>query len=227
MPQSHFHALLLGLEQQLVVVGGDGQHHALPALPLELHHLGPLVLGDHLLAVPELLDQLELLLGGEKHLAAVLIKEDVLLAGVKQQLLLLLWRLNKQVLWLLLLYHHLLLLLLYHHLLLRLLNHHLLLRLNVQLLLALLLGQEELPGLLLTQHQSLLLLRQRLLRQEEALAPDVDDLTRGLPGGQLGGAAALDDLDTLPPLPDLGLGPVRAGDLDVGPGGNIEHGLIL
>ena len=113
-------------------------------------------------------------------------------------------------------------------LLLLLLHHHLLLRLNVQLLLALLLSQKKLLGLLLTEHQPLLSVRERLLRQEVTLSPDVDDLTgpgpeHRLSGGQLGGGAALDDLHALPPLSDLSLGSVGAGDLDIGSGGNIEH----
>ena len=92
-------------------------------------------------------------------------------------------------------------------------------------------GQEELLGLLLTQHQALICVWERLLGQEEALAPDVDDLAApgpgldaddGLPGGELGGDAALDDLHALPPLPHLGLGRVGARDLDVGSGGDIE-----
>ena len=200
------------------MVRGDGEHHALPALPLELHHLAPLLLPElQLLAITQLLHQLELLLRGEQHLAAMLVKEDVLLAGFKHQLLLLLLLLYDHVLWLLL-YEHVLWLLLFHY--------HLLLRLNVHLLLPLLLSQKELLGLLLTQHQSLLRVwGERLLWQEVTLAPDVDDLTStgplDIPGGQLGGGRALDDLHALSPLSDLGS--VGAGDLDVGSGGHIEH----
>ena len=73
-------------------------------------------------------------------------------------------------------------------------------------------------GLLLTEHQPLLGVGERLLRQEEALASDVDDLAAlaaptlarhlldaedRLPGRQLGGNTALDYLHALAPLPHL------------------------
>ena len=105
------HPFFLGLEQELVVIGGYGEHHALAALPLQLHQLAPLVLPELYQLVPlaQLLDQLELLVRGEQHLAAVLVKENVLLPWLQKQLLLLLLCLNKHVLWVLLLHQHLLL----------------------------------------------------------------------------------------------------------------------
>ena len=165
--------LLLSAVEQVTVVR-EGEDDPLPVDSLQLDHLLLVRLNLHqldlvcVLRALQLLQELELLLGTEEDLPALLVHKD----------------------WLVLTEYHLFLLLL-------------------------LLGQEELLGVLLREDNVLLDLA-RLVRDQEALPANLDEAEVLLvPDGQVCRGAGLDDLHALSPLPPQAR--------DAGPAGDVQY----